>query len=300
LQAGRFVLTAELKPPIACDREALLEHAAPLNNQADAVNITDGAGARAHLSALASATIVAQSGIEPILQLTCRDRNRIALQSDLLGAAALGISNLLILRGDPPAAGDQPDAIAVFDLDSRALIATACTIRDRGMLPTGQKVSGRADFFIGAADTPIDPPTDWQPHTLMAKVAAGAQFVQTQFCMDLGVLERYLRRLADYGITEQLWLLIGIAPLRSARSARWMRHHLVGTIIPDAVVARMDRAANPLAEGRRICLELIEALAHMPGVAGAHIMAPGNETAIPDILAEAAGFRGQATTPQRR
>jgi methylenetetrahydrofolate reductase (NADPH) len=293
LKAGRFVITAELQPPLSCDRAALLQQALPLRDLADAINITDGAGARAHLSALASATILAQHGIEPVLQITCRDRNRIALQSDLLGAAALGIGNLLILRGDDPSAGDQPDAAAVFDLDSRALLATARTIRDRGTLPGGQKISGRANFFLGAADTPVDPPANWHPQALTDKIAAGAQFVQTQFCMDMSVLSRYLRRLADYGITEQLYVLVGIAPLRSARSARWMRHHLVGTIIPDNLLARLEGAANPNEEGHRICFELLEALVAMPGVAGAHVMAPGNETAIPEILLEAARIRTQ-------
>jgi methylenetetrahydrofolate reductase (NADPH) len=293
LKAGRFVITAELQPPLSCDPEALLQQALPLRDLADAINITDGAGARAHLSALASATILAQHGIEPVLQITCRDRNRIALQSDLLGAAALGIGNLLMLRGDDPSAGDQPEAAAVFDLDSRALLATARAIRDRGTLPGGQKISGRASFFLGAADTPFDPPANWRPQALTAKIAAGAQFVQTQFCMDMSVLSRYLRRLADHGITEQLYILVGIAPLRSARSARWMRHHLVGTIIPDSLLARLQGATNPTAEGGRICVELLEELVAMPGVAGAHIMAPGNEAAIPHILLEAAGIRTQ-------
>src|SRR5215218_2301421 len=196
IASGRFVITAEVTPPVSSNRNDLLAKALPLKDLADAVNVTDGAGARAHLGALAAATILARNEIEPVLQLTCRDRNRLALQSDLLGAAALGLRNLLVLRGDDPSAGDQPDAKPVFDLDSGALIATAVGIRDRGELPSGRKVTGKANFFVGAADMPIDPPKDWQPKSLKGKITAGAQFAQTQFCMDIEVVKRYVARLA--------------------------------------------------------------------------------------------------------
>jgi methylenetetrahydrofolate reductase (NADPH) len=285
LTAGRFVVTAEVVPPSSCAPEDLVERALPLKGVADAVNVTDGAGARAHMGATAAAALLLRAGIEPILQLACRDRNRIALQSELMGAAALGIRNLLLLRGDDPTAGDQPDAKAVFDLDSRGLVETARAMRDDGRLPHGAEVAGRPDFFIGAADMPIDPPPGWRPDTLAAKVAAGAAFVQTQFCMDTGVVRRYVARLAEAGLTDRVFVLIGVNPLRSARSAAWMRHHLFGTIIPDATVARMEAAADPAAEGRRICIEVIEELAAIPGVAGAHVMAPGNAAAIPDVIA---------------
>src|SRR5437879_1868013 len=183
LASGQFVITAEVTPPVSCNRDDLLAKTLPLKGLADAVNVTDGAGARAHLGALASAVVLLQSGIEPVLQITCRDRNRLALQSDMLGAATLGIRNLLMLRGDDPSAGDQPETKPVFDLDSRALIETAIGIRDRGELPSRRKVTGKANFFIGAADMPIDPPAGWVPKTLADKVKAGAQFAQTQFCM---------------------------------------------------------------------------------------------------------------------
>jgi methylenetetrahydrofolate reductase (NADPH) len=286
LRSGRFVLTAEVTPPVSCDAADVLNKAMPLHGLADAVNVTDGAGARAHMSATAAATILLKAGIEPILQFTCRDRNRIALQSELMGAAALGVRNLLLLSGDKPSAGDQPDAKAVFDLDARSLTQTARLMRDKGELPTGQAIGGRARFFLGAADAPIDPPADWQPDGLKAKRAAGAQFVQTQFCMDAGIVRRYVARLAQAGL-EDLFLLIGVNPLRSAKSARWMRSHLFGTIIPDALIARMEQARDPSAEGRLICIELIEELSTIAGVAGVHIMAPGNDAAVPDVIAEA-------------
>ncbi len=294
LAAGRFVMTAEIVPPVSCDPEDLLARALPLKGVADAVNVTDGAGARAHMAATAAAALLVAAGIEPILQLTCRDRNRIALQSDLMGAAAMGIRNLLLLRGDDPKAGDQPDAKPVFDLDTRALAETARLIRDEGRLPHGVAVAGRPAFFLGAADMPIDPPPGWKPDALAAKVAAGAQFVQTQFCMDAGVVRRYMARLAEPGLAGRVPILIGVNPLRSAKSAAWMRQHLFGTIIPDAMVARMEAAADSAAEGRRICVELIAELATIPGVAGVHIMAPGNAAAIPEVIAQARARLGGA------
>jgi methylenetetrahydrofolate reductase (NADPH) len=256
---------------------------------ADAVNVTDGAGARAHLGPVAAAAILLREGIEPILQLTCRDRNRIALQSDLMSAAALGVRNLLLLKGDDPKQGDQPDAKPVFDYDTAMLTKVAVTMRDKGELPTGKKVSGKAHFFIAAADVPIDPPAGWEPKSLKGKIEAGCEFVQTQFCMDAGVARRYMARLTEQGVT--LPFLIGISPLRSAKSARWMKEKLFGTIIPDAMIARLEAAADPAAEGRRLCLDLMQELAGIPGVAGVHIMAPGNEAAIVDVIRDAAGIK---------
>ena len=284
LEAGHFAITAEVVPPTGTEARLLLDKALPLRGLADAVNVTDGAGARAHMCSLAAAAILVDAGIEPILQVTCRDRNRIAIQGDLMGAAALGIRNLLILRGDDPTAGDQPDAKPVFDMDSRALSATVVGIRDCHALPSGRAVQGDAPFFIGAADAPIDPAADWRPDGLDAKIAAGAQFVQTQFCMDTGVVRRYADRLAEHGITERLHVLIGVAPLASAKSARWMREKLFGVTIPDWMVERMDQAADPKAEGRAICVDLLQELAEIPGIAGAHIMAPLNAVSIPEVI----------------
>ena len=201
-----------------------------------------------------------------------------------MGAAALGIRNLLLLGGDDPKMGDQPETKPVFDLDSKTLIETARRLRDEAVLPTGHTVAGKAAFFLGAADLPIDPPAGWEPSALAAKAKAGAQFVQTQFCMDAGIVRRYVGALADAGLTRQLAILIGVNPLRSAKSAHWMKNHLYGTIIPETLIARMERAAEPTREGVRICVELIAELATIPGVAGVHIMAPGNDAAIPEVI----------------
>lgn len=287
LRAGRFVLTAEITPPAAASREALLAKAIPLKGLADAVNVTDGASARPHMAAGVAAAMLVEAGIEPIQQLTCRDRNRIALQSDLIAAAASGVRNLLMLRGDDPGAGDQPETKPVFDLDARQLLDTARRLRDEGELPTGRKIAGKCDFFLGAADNPVDPPPGWQPQALKAKVAAGAQFVQTQFCMDAGVVRRYVERLIQSGMVPLPYILIGVAPLRSAKSARWMREKLYGTIIPDAFIDRLDGAQDPLAEGRNICQDVIAQLAEIPQIAGCHIMAPGHDSAVPDVIAAA-------------
>jgi len=290
LRAGKFAVTAEIAPPASADRQALLDKALPLRGLADAVNVTDGAQARVSMSPLAAAAILVRNDIEPILQLSCRDRNRIALQSDLLGAAALGIENVLMLRGDDPTAGDQPDTKPVFDLDTQALVQTAAHMRDDGKLPSGRALQGKPALFIGATDSPLDPPPGWKPDKLRAKIDAGAEFMQTQFCMDLDLRGRYLQRLADEGLLAKTLFLIGIAPLASAQSAQWMRKNLPGVVISDAIVTRLERAADAKAEGRRICVELLQQLSDIKGVAGAHVMAPLNEAALAPTLAE---FRGQ-------
>ncbi len=284
LEGGRFALTAEITPPASSDLAELLSKAAPLKDLADAVNITDGAGARAHMDSTVAANALLTEGIEPILQLTCRDRNRIALQSQLLGAAALGIVNVLALRGDDPKAGDQPEAKPVFDLDTAGLAATAVGIRDLHELPHGRKVGGSANFFVGVADSPIDPPDDWVPAGLIKKVKAGAQFAQTQFCMDAGILRRYMARLAEHRLAGSLHWLIGVAPLTSAKSARWIKQNLFGSIIPAWMIERLEHAGDPAAEGCAMCVDLLREYSEIPGVGGAHIMAPLNEGAIARVI----------------
>ncbi|HEY7552123.1 MAG TPA: methylenetetrahydrofolate reductase [Hyphomicrobiaceae bacterium] len=292
MSSGRFVVTAEVVPPVTCDPDELVAKVRPLRGLADAVNVTDGAGARVHMGSLAAAALILDAGVEPILQLTCRDRNRIALQSDLLAAAALGIENLLLLRGDNPSAGDQADAKPVFDLDTPTLSMVARDIRDRQKLMSGQRITGNADFFIGATDAPIDPYPGWSPDRLKAKIAAGAQFAQTQFCMDPAVVRRYMQRLADSGLGS-FRLIIGLVPLRSAHAARWIRDTLHGSIIPDSIAARMEGATDPVREGRKICDELVEQLKAVPGVGGVHIMMPGNDVGLAEVVASAAQIAGQ-------
>jgi methylenetetrahydrofolate reductase (NADPH) len=285
LRRGDFALTAETSPPDAAGAAPLLARAACLAGLADAVNVTDGAGARAHMGALPAAALLLQAGIEPVLQFTMRDRNRLALQGDLLGAAALGISNILCLHGDDIAKGDQPEAKAVHDIDGRTLMTTARRLRDDGTLPSGRPVAPRPRLFIGAADSPLDPPAGWQPTGLAAKLAAGADFVQTQFCFDLALLRRYLAALGDHGLLPQLRMLVGIGPLASARSARWMLANLPGVRLPEALIARLEGATDQRAEGTRICVELLQELSGIEGVAGAHLMSPRGEAAIAEAIA---------------
>ena len=284
LNSGDFVVTAEITPPVSTDPGEFLSRAMPLKGLVTAINVTDGAGAKVHLSSLAAAYFLVQNGIEPIFQMTCRDRNRLALQGDILGAVSLGIRNMLMLAGDDPKAGDQPEAKPVYDLDSKTLLAMANRMRKEQKLPSGTEVKGGIKLVLGAADVPIDPPAGWEPKSLRAKAEAGADFVQTQFCMDVGIVRRYTARLREEGI--RLPMLIGVAPIPSARSARWMREKLFGTLIPDAMVQRLEKAADPKREGRRICVEVLQQLAETPGVAGAHVMAPMNFAEIPMTIEE--------------
>jgi methylenetetrahydrofolate reductase (NADPH) len=292
LDSGRFVVTAELAPPVASDPSAFIARALTLKGYATAVNVTDGAGAKAHLSSAAAAHFLLQNGIEPVLQMTCRDRNRLALESDLIGAVAMGVRNVLLLTGDDPKLGDQPDAKPVFDLTSQQLLEVAHRMRTERKLPPGTEIRGDMPLHLGAADLPVDPPPGWTPKSLVAKAAAGADFVQTQFCMDAGVARRYAARLIELGLAPRLKVLIGVGPIPSARSARWMKERLFGTIIPDAIIERLEKSSDAKAEGIAICAELMQELATIPGIAGAHVMAPQSPSAIPAVIA-ASGVAGK-------
>jgi methylenetetrahydrofolate reductase (NADPH) len=286
IRSGAFALTSEITPPLSVDPQALFDKVMPLKGLADAVNVTDGASARASMDPLAAAAIMMQSGVEPILQLTCRDRNRIALQGSLVGAAALGVRAFLLLTGDDPTKGDQPDTKAVFDLNSNQLIETA-TMISNGALPGGRNIAGNATLLPGCADAPVDPAPDWEPKALLSKIASGAGFAQTQFCMDADVIRRYIRRLRECGVPKGFPLLIGIAPLASAKSAGWIVDNLYGSIIPQAIIERLESAEDQRTEGLAIAIELIRELADIDGVGGVHIMAPLNEKAVPKLLEEA-------------
>jgi methylenetetrahydrofolate reductase (NADPH) len=297
LASGRFVITAEVTPPLTASAEDLLRRVAPLSGLIDAVNLTDAASARPSLSSLAAAAIVAQHGFEPICQLTSRDRNRIALIGDLLGAAAQGVRNVLVLHGDDPAAGDMPDAKAVRDLDSRSLMSLIRDMRDRGKLPSGRVIAHPPALYIGCADTPIDPPPGWKPEGLAAKIDAGAQFAQTQFCFDVDVARRYLERLDEAGIIGRLPLILGIGVLSSARQARFMRENMFGVSVPEALIDRLAKAADARIEGRIIATELIAGLRALPGVAGVHLMAPLQPaTSIAEVLRDAVKDRRSHTS----
>lgn len=289
LESGHFAFTAELTPPRGADFDALTVAAKILKPAVSAVNLTDGAGARVRLSSLAASIHLKQLGVEPIMQVTCRDRNKIAIQSDLLGAAAFGVSNILVLSGDSVDVGDEPDAKAVFDFDSRSLLAALRTMTEEGKTVSGSELSTAPNFFAGAADSPHDPKPEWVPDALQAKVVAGARFVQTQYCFDMDVLSRYMQRLTDHGLTDKCYFLVGLGPLRTAKAAIWMRDNLYGTIMPEGIIRRMDAARDPRTEGIRICAELIQQAREINGVAGVHLMAPGMHQEMADAI-ELAGM----------
>ena len=278
LQAGEFAVTAELVPPLSADQASVLKAVEPLAGRVHAINVTDGAGARTSVSSFAVSAILAAHDYEPVSQITCRDRNRIAITSDLLGASAQNVHNVLVLTGDDPKDGDQPEAKPVFDCDSSGVMQLARDMRDKGELPSGRAIEPPPHFFIGAADVPQDPGPKWSTESLAKKVDAGAQFVQTQFCFDLDVAKNYVGRLHDEGFTERLSFLLGIGPIASARSARWMNNNLWGVNIPAAVIARLESASDAKIEGQEICAELIAGFKAIPGVAGVHIMAPAQST----------------------
>jgi len=288
LHDGGFAITAETTPPLTADPMKVVERTSVLSGLVHAVNVTDGAGARAHLCSFAAAHFMqAENGLEAVMQFTTRDRNKLALERDLLGVAGFAIPNVLCLSGDPLANGDEPDASAVNDVDSSGLVRLATGLRDQGKLPSGREIETPPRYFVGVADMPIDPPADWQPTGLLNKIEAGADFAQTQFCFDTEILSRYIARLEEFAIPERLPLLIGLAPLASAKQARWMRENLFGTIIPDAVINRLEAAENSHAEGRQICVELMHAMKEMPGIAGVHLMGHQAERQIAETLREA-------------
>jgi methylenetetrahydrofolate reductase (NADPH) len=284
LESGHFAVTAEVTPPRGASLASLTTCVRDLAPVVCAINLTDGAGARVRLSSLAAAIHVKQLGLEPILQVTCRDRNRLALQADLLGAAAFGIENLLLLSGDSVAAGDDPDTRPVFDLDTRGLLAVVESMCVKGRTLSGSELDTPARFFPGVAAIPFEPGTGWTADGLAAKKQAGARFVQTQFCYDMELLERYLKHLRAEGLLDGMFLLVGLGPLRSADSARWMRDSLPGTIMPDGIIRRMEAARDPRQEGIVICAELIRDAREIEGVAGVHLMAPGRHQAIVETV----------------
>ena len=284
LESGRFVITAETSPPDAADVESVLSRAGCLKGIVDAVNVTDGAGAKAHMSALATATILAQNGIEPVLQFTTRDRNRLALQGDLIGGWALGVPNILCLYGDDITAGDQPDAKKVHDIDSKELMQTAKTMKENGTFPTGRKIYPKPNLFVGAADMPRLPDQNFNASGLIAKIDAGANFFQTQFAFDIEILKKYMNVIRDAGVTEKAYYIVGLGPLSSSKSARWMDKNLFGVNIPESIIKRIECAKDEKAEGQKICIELLQQFQEIDGIHGAHLMGPRQEQTIANLV----------------
>jgi len=284
LRAGKFAVTTEMAPPDSADPEEVYRRARIFDGYVDAINATDGSGANCHMSSLAVCALLTRVGYAPVMQISCRDKNRIAIQGDILGGAAMGVCNILCLTGDGVQAGDHPQALPVFDLDSMTLLETARTMRDQHRFLSGRRLTFAPRVLLGAAENPFAPPLEWRAQRLAKKIAAGAQFIQTQYCYDVPLLKDFLRRIEDLGLLEQVFILVGVGPLRSAKTAEWMRTHVPGLHIPDAVIARLKGAADAAREGRNLCIEIIQEIRSVPGVSGVHVMAYRQEDTVPEII----------------
>jgi 5,10-methylenetetrahydrofolate reductase len=306
LRAGHFAVTGELGPPQSADGNVIRQKAALLKGYVDAVNITDNQTAIVRMSSIGAATILVQEGLEPVIQMTCRDRNRLAIQSDLLGAYALGIRNLLCLTGDHQTFGNHPDAKNVFDIDSVQLVKIVSEMRDGRVFACGDSFKGpEPRFFVGAAAAPFAGPVEFRPYRLAKKVKGGANFIQTQLVYDIPAFESFMMKVSELGLHTQTFILAGVGPLKSPGMARYMKTSVPGILVPDEIITRMEAAGAPWAskkkdeltredkqaraeawkeEGIRICIELIHSLRQIEGVAGVHIMAIEWEEAVRPIV----------------
>jgi methylenetetrahydrofolate reductase (NADPH) len=289
LENGKFAVTAECGPPKGADPESVLRKARVLKNMVDAVNVTDNQTAIVRMSSLAACSLLKSGGFDPVLQMVVRDRNRIALQSDILGASALGIRNVLCLSGDHQIFGNQPQAMGVFDLDSIQFVQTVKTMRDSGTLLGGDVLNMPPDLFIGAAANPFADPFEFRVVRLSKKIMAGADFIQTQCIYNLKRFEAWIHLARDKGLTEKAFILGGVTPLKSPGMANYMKNKVSGMDIPDAVIKRMEGVPKDKQreEGIRISVETIERLKEMPGVRGVHIMAIEWEEVVGEIVERA-------------
>jgi 5,10-methylenetetrahydrofolate reductase len=311
LRAGHFAVTGELGPPQNADGEVIRKKAALLKGFVDAVNITDNQTAIVRMSSIGAGTIVVQEGLEPVIQMTCRDRNRLAMQSDLLGAYALGMRNVLCLTGDHQTFGNHPNSKNVFDMDSTQLVQTLTKMRDEKVFQNGEAFKGpEPRFFVGAAESPFAHPIEFRPLRLAKKVKAGANFIQTQLVYDIEAFKAFMEKVRALGIHKNTYILAGVGPLKSPGMAKYMIENVPGILIPGEMVKRMNAAGAPWAgkskdeltkedkkerskawqqEGIQICIELIQQLKQIEGVAGVHIMAIEWEEAVKPLV-EGAGL----------
>ncbi|NOX29038.1 MAG: methylenetetrahydrofolate reductase [Actinobacteria bacterium] len=287
LEAGHFALTLEISPPVGPNRAAVERQIKLLSSYADAFNVTDNQSARVHTSSLAVSIMIHQAGLDPILQITCRDRNRLGIQSDVLGASMHGITNVLALSGDAPIWGDHPQTRGVFEIDSINLIRILRMMRDDQVFENGEEIPRIApDYFIGAAANPFAPPHDFRPMRLAKKIAAGADFIQTQLIYNVPRFRQYMKQVVDMGLHEKTAILAGVGPIRSARGAEFMKNKVAGMDVPDEIIRRMkgldkDAAA---AEGANICIEIAEEVRAIEGVRGLHVMAVSWSSILPELV----------------
>ncbi|MCF8108890.1 MAG: methylenetetrahydrofolate reductase [Desulfohalobiaceae bacterium] len=291
LKAGHFAFTGEVGPPRGCNVQALKEKVAHLKGHVDAANVTDNQTAVVRLSSWAASLVCLQEGVEPNFQMVCRDRNRLAMQADILGVSAHGIQNMLCLSGDHQLFGDHPQAKGVFDIDSIQLIAMVKGMRDEGTFQSGTEIDVTPKMFIGAAANPFAEPFEWRIHRLAKKIAAGADFIQTQCVYNMEKAREWVKQANDLGLTEKTSLLMGITPMKSVGMARYMQSKVPGMEVPEAIIQRLRDAGkkNVAEEGIKIACEQIQEFKEMPGVAGIHLMAIEWEHRVPEI-AERAGM----------
>lgn len=293
LRRGEFAVTAELNPPDSADPADVYDRAKIFDGWVDGINAVDASGANCHMSSVGICALLTRMGYAPIMQISCRDRNRIAIQGDVLGAAAMGVGNILCLTGDGVQAGDQPGAKPVFDLDCMSLLETIRIMRDHGKFLSGRKLSTRPEVFLGAAINPFAPPYDFRPYRLGKKIAAGAQFVQSQYCFDVPMFREYMKRVTDLGYTEQCYILCGVGPLASAKTARWVRSNVPGIHIPDGIIKRLEGAADQKKEGKQLAIDIINEVKEIPGVSGVHVMAYRQEEYVAEIVDESGVLKGR-------
>jgi len=287
LASGKFAVTAEAGPPKGTSAEVIQKKGELLRHCCDAVNVTDNQTAIVRMSSLAGCMLLKQRGVEPVMQMVVRDRNRLAIQADVLGAVALGIGNILCLSGDHQKFGNHPTARGVFDIDSIQLIQTLKQMRDEKKFLSGEDISGEVPVFIGAAANPFADPFEFRVSRLAKKVKAGADFIQTQAVYDVARFAKWMEMASDRGLDKQVHILAGVIPIRSAGMARYMKDYVPGVSVPDEVVTRMEQAESPKEEGVKIILEIVEQLKEMPGVHGIHIMAVNWEDIVPEMVEKA-------------
>ena len=287
LAEGDFAVTSELGPPQSADGQVVRKKTKHFRDFVDAVNITDNQTAIVRMSSIATATILAAEGFDTVIQVTCRDRNRIAIQSDILGAAALGVKNVLCLSGDHQSFGNHPGSKNVYDIDSIQLIAMIKNMRDESMFASGDEMKKAPELFIGAAANPFADPMEFRVFRLAKKVRAGADFIQTQAVFDLPRFRDYMGLVRAHGLDEKVAILAGIIPVRSARALSYMKSEVAGMIVPDELIRRMEGADDPKEEGVRIAVELIEQIREIEGVRGVHLMPVTWESSIPKVCEEA-------------
>ena len=293
LRAGQFAVTAEIAPPDSADPADVYERAALFDGYVDAINATDSSGANCHMSSMGICSLLTRRGYAMILQQSCRDRNRIAMQGDILGAAAMGVCNILCLSGDGVQSGDHPEAKPVFDMDSISALSMVRRMRDEQQFLSGRAINSPPRLFLGGAANPFAPPLDFRPHRMAKKIAAGAQFIQTQYCFDMERMKTFMAQVRDMGLLEKAYVLAGVGPLASAKAAEWIRKNVAGVHIPDDVIQRLAGAEDQKQEGVDLCVDLIEQVREIEGVSGVHIMAYRMEDRIGEIVARSNALSGR-------